>query len=265
MKERKRENCRFHEAQDRHNGLAGEYIISTCASLVVPLSLPLSRFSFSISLPMCLSVSLQYSYVLNILMCREICKACAGKRVVFVSYRLLVVACLLGWLACWLVDWLASWLASWLAGWLVGNPRYRLSSAMYRYARGAPGLEVPSAGRAPFSSLVGCMPRLPLVLPYPAALPRNTETGSGGLDCPAGEPWCSAACAASLGEPRLASSRFLSLHFASPRLVSSRVLATSAHERLVYRFGFRSNYLQRCSRAAEKHVDRGRSVLCTLK
>lgn len=28
-KERKRENCRFHEAQDRHNGLAGEYIIST--------------------------------------------------------------------------------------------------------------------------------------------------------------------------------------------------------------------------------------------
>lgn len=103
---------------------------------------------------------------------------------------------------------------------LAGNPRYRRrrSSAMYRYARGAPGLrEVPSAGLSlPSPPLLGVWPRLPLALPYPAALPRNTETSSGGLDCPAGEPWCSAACAASLGEPRLASSRSTAPRQASP-------------------------------------------------
>lgn len=77
-------------------------------------------------------------------------------------------------------------------GWPAGDPRdrRRRSSAMYRYVRGAPGLRGPFCwSLAPFSSLAGCMPRLlPLVLPYPAALPRNTETGSGGLGCPAGEP-----------------------------------------------------------------------------
>jgi hypothetical protein len=53
-KERKRENCRFHEAQDRHNGLAGEYIIS--ASL--PLPHPHPSFSLSRSLrPLFLSLS----------------------------------------------------------------------------------------------------------------------------------------------------------------------------------------------------------------
>jgi len=39
---------------------------------------------------------------------REICKACAGKRAVSVSCRLLAAVCLPG------------WLAGWLAGWLVG-------------------------------------------------------------------------------------------------------------------------------------------------
>lgn len=71
--------------------------------------------------------------------------------------------------------------------------------------------------------------------------------------------------AASLRLSARASPRFLSLHYTSSRLASSRVLATSARERLVYRFGFRSNYLQRCSRAGEKHVDRGRSVLRTAE
>jgi len=68
--------------------------------------------------------------------------------------------------------------------------------------------------------------------------------------------------------PRLASPHLASPHLASPRLASShlassRVLATSARERLVYRFGFRSNYLQRCSRAGEKRapIERGRSTL----
>lgn len=69
--------------------------------------------------------------------------------------------------------------------------------------------------------------------PPRAATPRNTETGSGGLDCPAGEPCSLGRESRSQGTASPHPPSLLS----SPRLaslVSSR-LATSARERLVYR------------------------------
>lgn len=139
---------------------------------------------------------------------------------------------------------------------LAGNPRYRRrrSSAMYRYARGAPGLrEVPFCwSLAPFSSLAGCMAPSPSRVALPCCL--AAEHGNGLR-----RPRLSSGRTLVLGrvrrESRLSAS-LASLPLAPPRLAESRVLATSARERLVYRFGFRSNYLQRCSRAGEKHVDR---------
>jgi len=123
---------------------------------------------------------------------------------------------------------------------------------MYRYARGAPGLLLVSPPSPPLLNVS------PSRVALPCCLAAEHGNGLRRPRLPSGRTLV-------LGrvrrESRRASPRFLSLHHASPRLVSSRVLATSARERLVYRFSFRSNYLQRCSRAGEKHVDRGRLVL----
>ncbi|KAL0133168.1 hypothetical protein PUN28_000731 [Cardiocondyla obscurior] len=122
---------------------------------------------------------------------------------------------------------------------------------MYRYARGAPGLRGPFCRFRPL--LLPCWVYAPSSLARRAALPWPPRRGTRKR-----APEASTAQRANLGaRASLASPRFLSLRLTSPRLASSRVLATSARERLVYRFGFRSNYLQRCSRAGEKHVDRG--------
>lgn len=113
---------------------------------------------------------------------------------------------------------------------------------------------------APFPSL-GCMgspcPTLPCYGTRKRAPEASTAQRANLERAPRAPP--------SLASPHLVLPRLSPPRLTSPRLLlSSLACSRPRRERLVYRFGFRSNYLQRCSRARAP-VDLGRSRWCYVR